>query len=151
MGREIRSVPPDWEHPKDRTGHYKPLFDQSYGMAAEEWQKDFLAFLNDPAEQAQARNADCSYFLDWHGSPPDKEYYRPNWDEGTDTAFQMYETVTEGTPVSPVFATLDDLKAWLIEQGHSEHAASEFCKHKWAPSMMFSAAGLKMGVDTFDD
>ena len=25
MGREIRQVPANWEHPKDENGHYKPL------------------------------------------------------------------------------------------------------------------------------
>ena len=27
MGREVRMVPKDWIHPKDRNGKYIPLFD----------------------------------------------------------------------------------------------------------------------------
>jgi len=82
MGRKIRSVPPDWEHPKDWKGHYKPLFDRPYEPSAQ----------------------------DWAGGPPDKEYYRPAWTEEEATAFQMYETVSEGTPVSPFFRHLTNSK-----------------------------------------
>ena len=28
MGREVRKVPGDWQHPKDEKGHYIPLFDE---------------------------------------------------------------------------------------------------------------------------
>lgn len=46
MGREIRKVVPGWEHPRyteedaprsDRVGDYRPLYDQDYESAANEW------------------------------------------------------------------------------------------------------------------
>jgi hypothetical protein len=47
--------------------------------------------------------------------------------------WQMWETVSEGSPVSPVFATADELVAWMTakagcSQGHSEAAARAFVK-----------------------
>ena len=27
MGREVRKVPKDWQHPKNESGHYVPLFE----------------------------------------------------------------------------------------------------------------------------
>lgn len=37
MGREVRMVPPDWEHPRDARGSYIPLFGRSYAQTAAEW------------------------------------------------------------------------------------------------------------------
>jgi hypothetical protein len=38
-------------------------------------------------------------------------------DPATLTACQLYENVTEGSPVSPVFSDHEALGAWLAEQG----------------------------------
>jgi hypothetical protein len=105
MSREIRRVPPDWEHPKDEKGHYKPLFDRIH-----------------------------------------------LWKKGEATHYQIYEDVSEGTPVSPIFASLDEMKTWLLEQGYSEKAASKFVKYGWAPSMIFSSEkGISgIGIHSLD-
>jgi hypothetical protein len=51
--------------------------------------------------------------------------------------WQVWETVSEGSPVSPVFATADDLVRWLIhEGGYSYDAARSFVQQKWVPSMV---------------
>jgi len=112
MGREIRRVPPGWQHPKDEQGIYIPLLDMTYEEALET----------------------CLDDEDWC---PEPEWYRPAFDQEP-THYQVYEDVSEGTPVSPVFATEDELLAWLIGEGHSEHAAREFIKDKWVPSMLFT-------------
>src|SRR5690606_25679196 len=75
------------------------------------------------------------YFWEWEGAPPDEEYYRPKWTEPA-TCYQVYETVSEGTPVSPVFETLDELVAWLVEKGYSPEAARAFAETGWAPSLV---------------
>ena len=33
MGRELRKVPANWEHPKDEDGKYHPMYNQYYGDA----------------------------------------------------------------------------------------------------------------------
>lgn len=148
MGREIRRVPRGWEHPKDERGRYKPLFDEDYETAASEWARNFMAWENGEREQ----HGDAPrYFWDWEGNPPDEEYYRPAWGDDEATHYQVYENVTEGTPVSPVFATLDELRAWLLEQGHSEHAASKFIEAGYAFSMVMTPRGVSgLGIDSWD-
>lgn len=38
----------------------------------------------------------------------------------------MWETVSEGSPISPVFASSDELIGWMIGQGYSRDAAHRF-------------------------
>ena len=153
MGREIRRVPADWEHPKDVRGHYQPMFDRTHQQAVSEWDDDCYAFIHDPEEQAKAKQAGCASCADWHGDrPDDDDYYRPEWPEGTAIAYQVYETVSEGTPTSPVFNSKVNLRAWLIGQGHSEDATDKFIEMEWAPSMIVSArAGVVMGIDSLNE
>jgi len=130
MGREIRRVPANWQHPThERCPHnttcrpvcYRPLFDQDYDSAAREWLDGLLAWEADKAgERTKAERSKYyeRYFWDWHGRPPDKDSYRADaWTPEQATHFQMYETVSEGTPVSPVFATRDELIDYLMNHG----------------------------------
>jgi len=152
MGREIRRVPPDWEHPKEenyRTGRpeYKPLFDQPFREAAEEWHRDYMAWADGTHPDAAEHKADHPYYWMWNGCPPDENFYRPDWPEESRTAFQVYQNVSEGSPVSPVFATEAELKAWLMTDPDwhlSDAAAHSFIKSAWAPSMIISGGRLAM-------
>lgn len=128
MGREIRRVPPDWEHPKDAGGHYEPLHDETFVDAAQEWLTGYDAWQTEP-------QSDCP-FEEWKGPAPNPEDYRPEWSREP-SCYQIYETVTEGTPVSPVFVSLNEMDTWLIEQGFSRKAVSAFIKTGYAPSMVF--------------
>ena len=60
-----------------------------------------------------------------------------NW-EPTDPpegeGWQLWETVSEGSPISPVFSTEEEFVQYLIRDGISESAARAFCKHGWVPS-----------------
>lgn len=151
MGREIRRVPPTWEHPQTtvlgKTG-YQPLFDQDYDSAAATWLRrllDWEANTDGVRTEAQAsRFCTSRYFWDWDGPPPDKKYYRPAWTPEEATAFQMYETVSEGTPVTPVFATKQALVEYLVVhgtfwdngQGWNRDAAERMVHDGWAPSLI---------------
>ena len=53
MGREIRMVPPNWEHPKDDNGNDLPMFDEEYSVARKEW-LDGLAAAHSPASPSAA-------------------------------------------------------------------------------------------------
>lgn len=48
--------------------------------------------------------------------------------------YQLWETTSEGSPISKVYATEDAFKAYLIGEGYSEEAATNFCKTGWAMS-----------------
>jgi hypothetical protein len=76
---------------------------------------------------------------DWNRTEPPKG-------EG----WQVWETVSEGSPVSPVFATAEELVEHLVGSGHSQAAAENFVKMGWVPSMMTGPGGLRSGIDCAD-
>jgi hypothetical protein len=84
--------------------------------------------------------------------PEDNGYYHPDWPEGTPMGYCFYETVGEGTPLSPVFATTDDLAQWLVEhEGMSPEGAARFVGIGWAPSgIAFPTAGFMTGMQAVD-
>jgi hypothetical protein len=165
MGREIRMVPPNWEHPrygKDETlkhpshrhGEYKPMHDRSYEEVAQEW-KDGLA-----AWESGERPDYCSEedkhleYWEWEGAPPEREYYRPAWPEGSATWFQVYETVSEGTPITPPFATKAELVDYLCTHKDfwnkgplTRTQAEAFVESEYAPSLMVSGGVITEGME----
>ena len=114
MGREIRRVPADWQHPVGEDGRYIPLLDKTYEEALKEYELDLAS---DP-EWAFIRDEDC---------------YRPAFASEA-THYQIYETVTEGKPCSPVFETLGEMVEWLVLSGYSRRAVQNFANNGWVPS-----------------
>lgn len=160
MGREIRRVPPNWEHPRytadnarDRRaiGQYISMYDQDYDSAAREWMDEFQLWLRGEHDGQTKYKTETKYFWDYHGGPPDEGSYRPAFTEEP-TWYQVYETVSEGTPVTPPFATTAELVDYLVSVGemagtrynrkYSRAAAEKFVETEWAPSMT---------VETFSD
>lgn len=132
MGREIRRVPPNWNHPKNNRGHLVPMYDRTFDDAAREWKSEFAKW------ESEAQPVE---FWEDYGNPPAREECRP-WEDEEATWFQLWETVTEGTPMSPPFATLEALADHLAVHGDDwEHtpwghaAAHAFVKEGWAPSL----------------
>jgi hypothetical protein len=89
------------------------------------------------------------WYWDFDGGPPDADYHRPEFTEPA-TCHQIYETVSEGTPVSPVFETKGEMAAWLVEQGHSEDAAARFCEVGWVPSGMACGGVYASNIQTLE-
>lgn len=133
MGREIRRVPPHWQHPKvkqynPRTHQaeddYRPIFNHDAQTAWEEWMDAYQDWLVRGFAQYQAEhpgdvNPEEPYraFCAWYGMPPDPSSYRPRWEESEATWWQVYETVSEGTPVTPPFASKEELVEYLVANG----------------------------------
>lgn len=133
MGREIRRVAANWEHPRQNCPHYhpwrgvceeakenggqcsKPLYDEDYEFAIEGWIEGYQLWKKGEHPDQDEGNKNELYW-EWWGGPPDPEYYRPKW-EGEPTWYQVYETVSEGTPVTPAFATKQELIDYLVEHG----------------------------------
>lgn len=170
MGREIRRVPAGWEHPRRDCRHspwdggcsnakahggkcFQPLYDRDFESAAREWMDGAIAWDNGSDPDTAERKAKCPFYWQWHGAPPNAEYYRPKWTDEERTHFQVYETVSEGTPVSPVFATEEEVIDYLVEHGDywdqlrakegrreragwTREAATQFVTRAWAPSLM---------------
>jgi hypothetical protein len=169
MGREIRRVPPDWQHPIQECPHmpwwperrcslngvagkcYRPLYDKPFREVAAEWKADYAAWeRGERPGYFDAAESGHLEFWEWENGPPDREDYRPDWPEGAATAYQMYETVSEGTPVSPVFATEAEIVEWLVGQGRTRHAAEQFVRAGWAPSLVVVNGVMASNEDAFN-
>ena len=135
MGREIRRVPANWQHPQ-KNGKYKSLFDKDFDTALQEWLAEYEAWKKDPGDEPFTE------------TPPDPEYYRPKFESAE--WYQVYETVSEGTPVTPPFATKAEIIDYLSTHGDfwdqkrgdgawSRQAAERFAEAEWAPSGVFIA------------
>ncbi len=160
MGREIRRVPAgNWHHDKNEYGHMQPKMDKSFRQAAEEWDKGLELWLTGkkvhwisdeivPLDEDEKPNVRS--YIENEGAPPDDEsYYRPDWKPEEMTHYQYYETISEGTPLSPAFESLQALEDWLVtNEGHSRVAAKKFCESGYAPSMVICNGVMKSGVDS---
>lgn len=120
MGRTVRRVPKDWEHPKDENGKYIPLLEGPYSERLEDWlegkQQWDKGFRKDwrSEEYIPIGNEDKNTaYRDWDGECPDKTDYMPEWAEEDKTHYQMYEDTSEGTPISPVMESPEELARWL--------------------------------------
>lgn len=100
MGREVRMVPVDWEHPRTSKadGRYLPL----------------------------------EHMPDW--SPEDRTHY------------QMYETCSEGTPISPVMETPEKLARWLADNRASSFARATCTYEQWLGMIRGSKYSLSAAV-----
>lgn len=121
MGREIRRVPANWEHPvtKDNYGRMRkqPMDRGTYEEACAEWLADFDRIRSgnlDEIERECYPGGVCHWASE--NTAPDPAYYRP-WKDEDATWYQVWETVSEGTPVSPAFATEEELINYLAEHG----------------------------------
>lgn len=116
MSREIRRIPIGWAHPSDGQYpngeiRYIPLMGRS----------DYDQHLQDTRNNG--------------GSDPNPAAYMPAWPAGTPLGWCLYETVSEGTPVSPVFATEQQFVDWLVfEAGMSLAGAQRLLRTGWAPT-----------------
>jgi hypothetical protein len=169
MGREIRKVPANWEHPvkADTYGRERlqPMYDETFADAAAKWKENFLKWESGERPSYCTDEHKNLEYWEWENSPPDRDYYRP-WSDDEATWFQVWETVSEGTPVSPPFATEEELIEYLAENGDfwdqkrrkepdwvriwggvpgvsgwGRQQAERFVKAAWAPSMIAFSDG----------
>jgi hypothetical protein len=111
MGREVRRVPAHWEHPK-QNGRYIPHHDHF------------------PYTQVEiAEGLREGWLTD---NPP---FYgvkvMPQWSEEERTHYQMYETTSEGTPISPVMPTGESLARWLADNNANAFAGTTASYDEW--------------------
>lgn len=140
MGREVRMVPADWEHPRNNNGSYIPLYD-NYEKALETFRRDIEKMGLDKAMEEH------------DGGPRPSRYMHPKGDR---THYMMYENTSEGTPISPAFTTPEKLAHWLADTGASSFARMTATYEQWlvtikrgsAVSTVYSLrTGLVSGVE----
>jgi hypothetical protein len=177
MGREIRRVPPNWQHPKSEEypDRDQAMYDRRFDDAAAEWREGLRKWeAGEDDAREEYKNDDGTYqeYWEWHGNPPERAYYRP-WRDEEATWYQLWQTVSEGTPVSPPFATKEELAEYLAKNGDTwdqdrckdpracqtfgltpgkpgwgkEVAYNFVMGDGWAPSMVISDGKFMSGVE----
>ena len=180
MGREVRMVPKDWNHPRytsndeithDRPyliGRYQPLFerpvdDDTLEKEIAEWDKNNEEWNNGMAwdwlsrsfkpKEGSALNYET--YAEWAGDRPNPDDYMPQFSPESATYLQMYETTSEGTPISPPMPTPESLARWLADNNASAFGGMtatyeewlSACKIGWVPSAVVGDDGnLQSGV-----
>ena len=166
MGREVRKVPKDWEHPKDNKGSFVPLYSGYGGAFAQAesdwnegyamWQKGLCeSYLDDKKWEPIKEERKGMTYTQYSGARPSPDDYMPCWPDEVATHYMMYEDTSEGTPISPAFSTPEELARWLADTGASAFGRSPGTYDGWlrtakggyAPSMVMDATGIHSGVD----
>jgi len=161
MGREVRMVPPDWQHPKKDDGRYRPLHVHDYEVARKEWDEGLTEWLQGRAEcsdggiRPDGYRPDVWGYIEWTGPCPTPDEYMPQWPDSERTHYMMYEDTSEGTPISPAFATPEELARWLVDNNANAFAGQtasyegwlRVAKGGWAPSAVMTSGGIRTGVD----
>lgn len=167
MGREIRMVPKGWNHPTDSKGDFIPLMRGPYSTAAAEWDEEFahwergeiLDYSTWPEKRSfkpkDGSALECDNFEEWHGERPVQNEYMPEFPEGTATMLMMYEDTSEGTPISPPFATPEELARWLTDNNASAFGGMTAtyeqwlatCQQGYAVGMVMEGRHLMSGVE----
>jgi len=144
--------------------HYQPMYDENFEDAAKEWKEDFLAWERGERPDYCGDESKKLEYWEWESDPPDRKYYRPYKDEEA-TWYQIYETVSEGAPVTPPFATKQELVEYLINNGdfwdqerlkkgddwgrkgwEKEEAENFVYGDGWAPSLVIENGAMKRGT-----
>lgn len=149
-------VPPNWESPTkarptwipgrglEMQEQVQPMHNQSFEDAAAEWRDGLRKWEEKGRAEFMAEHKKSLEYWEYEGAPPDRKYYRP-WKPEEATWFQVWETVSEGTPVTPAFETREGLVDYLVangdfwdqkrgEGGWERPAAEEFVGSGWAPT-----------------
>jgi hypothetical protein len=158
MGREIRRVPTDWQHPKRANGNDIPLFDEYEKAVAEwdeekdQWKKGFVHDWSKHPERVfkPKDETNTGPYEEYAGERPDAEdYMLVGCPPESRTHLMMYETCSEGTPISPAFATPEELAHWLADNGASAFGGMTADYESWlATCQKGSAIGAVFTPET---
>jgi len=161
MGRQVRMVPADWQHPKNADGKYIPLHGRNCAAEQKEWDKGLALWIQGLRDDYKGGTKphdgrpDVYGWAEWRGPRPREEEYMPDWPREQRTHYMMYEDTSEGTPISPAFATPEELARWLADTGAGAFANMTASYEAWlrvarggyAPSMIMDSDGIQSGVE----
>ena len=133
MGRELKRVPLDFDWPVGKV-----------------WAGYLFSTCIDDCDDCKKAAKLMGYDVSEHGCP-DYPGFHPPEGEG----FQLWETTSEGSPISPVFSTAEKLAEYLEAEKVSSFASItcnydqwlDFIKGPgWAPSAIIKNGVLSSGV-----
>jgi hypothetical protein len=85
----------------------------------------------------------------WEGYEAEEQYDPPEGD-----GYQLWETVSEGSAITPVFATKDELADWLVFNGDPVHGKLtkqiwlNMIEAGWCPSMIIVGGRILSGPES---
>lgn len=103
---------------------HSPLYEGCMlASSTEEWDEESAKWHRRefPEHTSLFAMAEMSY-SEYAGERPDPDDYMPAWTEEEATHYQMYETCSEGTPISPVMVDPEALARWLVDNNANTFA-----------------------------
>jgi hypothetical protein len=155
MAYEIRRVPGNWQHPKDADGRYIGLFETSrFKRDAQRWDEENEMWLKGYRSDGRSNYVPIEpehqhkSYVEWTQERPELRNYMPQWANDERTHYMIYESVTEGTPISPAFRNAVDLLNWLIAENvkESQDRGKEITFWKRWVQQEIKAANLTCGI-----
>lgn len=131
MGREIKRVPVDFDHPIGTgwPGFINPYYEDEYECPKCQFEGECDCDDGYTIESKEARET-------WLEE-------EPPWGDG----WQVWENVSEGSPISPVFASAELCAHWVAgKENTSIENARIFVEHGWAPSLVMVGDQLMTGI-----
>jgi hypothetical protein len=156
-------VPRNWKHPLDDRGHLQAMYRGNFADKFREWLAEFDRIrsgdLTDIERECYAEPG-MNPLAEWlrdEGMPIDPKQYQ-TWRDEDATWVQVWETVSEGTPVSPPFATKEELIDYLVQGGddwdrkrgrggYTRAQATAFVNSGWVPSMIIQGGVSSVGIE----
>lgn len=164
MSREVRRVPADWVHPyyflegnakrvQQSTIALKPLHSGNVAKLQASWDEGKAKWeqglCSDWKGGWKARGPDeDGTWEDWDGKRPEATDYMPQWPTEQCTHLQMYETCSEGTPISPVMETPEILARWLADNGASAFGGMTASYEGWLATINSDCGSFGMIINT---
>ena len=132
MGRELKRVPLDFDYPLHKVWYgYYMNYIPTCKSTKEEYCEQCKAFAR--IKGIKLTDFNCpkldDYFVEAVAKL--KELCEPPTGEG----YQLWETTSEGSPVSPVFASLDELCEWC-EENATTFASFKATKEQWKEMLL---------------
>lgn len=101
------------------------MLKDTFAKACQAWEDAYQKWLDGEHDEVIREYGEEDYpkgnprasFIAWHGEKPDDPERYQNWEDHEATWYQVWETVSEGTPVTPPFATKEELVDYLVEHG----------------------------------
>jgi hypothetical protein len=139
VGREVKRVPLDFDYPLKKVwyGYQITFCHEEYEEGCERC-REFARIMGIPMiEYACAPGEPC---------PEWKKYFKVDPPEGE--GWQLWETTTEGSPVSPVFKTPEELAEWC-EENATVFADIKATKKEWLEVIQGGLIAARCGPALF--
>ncbi len=152
MSREVRRVPLDWQHPREidpYAARRRQMIELSRALGGQPVESRPSRLLGPDERFVPLLPRSILAYYEAGEEPRSEDTLMPDWSDRTDLGWCLYETVTEGTPVTPVFATAEELVEYLatVGQDHDDvpyrrAAAEALVRHGSSCGSMVGVPGV---------